>query len=66
MSKLLGYVNYNDNDKLNEIAKENDIYLDNDAVWQEAQDYYDQTTNTEAEIRIMGADYIIVSKKEEK
>ena len=62
MGKLLDYVEFGNDKQLNRLAKTLNLVLDHDAVWQEAQDYFDSTGNEEAEVRIDGSDYIIVEK----
>ena len=63
MSKNLGYVNYKDSKKLKEIC--DDIGLDvynEEAIWQEAEDYFDETGNETAEVRLNGNDYVVISR----
>lgn len=51
-----------DNDRLEEITKEAGVYLNAEAVWDEAKEYMEQNASEEAEVRIDGLDYIEVYK----
>lgn len=60
MGKLLATINYNDNYKLNKLSEQLGLFIDNDAVWAEAKEEFDNG-NDEAEIRIKGLDHIIIT-----
>lgn len=60
MSKNFGSVLLGDGERLEEIGKEAGVYLDFDAVWDEAKDYMEENNTDEAEVRIRGLDFVEV------
>lgn len=63
MSKQLAIITKGDNEHLDYIADKLGLTLYNQTIWDEAQEQFDNGAS-EAEVRVDGLNYIIVTKED--